>query len=99
MRRVAVLALIALLCLGLASSVLRPPQRFHGDNWAIVEWVGITQVDQRCRELGAMRAENKRFQGCVRDRHMILPNPCPLIGYSADITCHELAHVNGWAHD
>jgi hypothetical protein len=82
----------------LSGSVLRPPLAFQGSNWAIVEWVDWKDVDPRCRQLGSVTAPNMRIQGCTQGRMMILPNPCPLVGYSADIACHELAHVNGWRH-
>ena len=81
----------------LSGSVLRPPARFHGDTWAIVQWVDITRVDAACREMGA--TGNGRIQGCAKGRSVILPNPCRLDGFSADVTCHEMAHINGWGHE
>ena len=79
------------------SNVLRPPLAFQGDTWAVVQWVDITKVDAACREMGAN--VGGRIQGCAKGRAVILPNPCRFEGFSADVTCHELAHVNGWSHD
>jgi hypothetical protein len=83
-------------CSDQASGVLRPPERYQGDNWAIVTWVDVAEVDAACRQMGA--EADGRIQGCAKGRNVILPNPCRLEGYSADVTCHELGHVNGWTH-
>lgn len=82
----------------MSSRVLRPPLAFQANNWAIVEWVDYGQVDTRCQELGAVRGPSERIQACTKGRYIIRPNPCPLSGYSADLDCHEMAHVNGWRH-
>ena len=82
----------------LSGSVLRPPMEFQGNNWAVVNWVDWRQVDPMCRELGAVTQPGERIQACTQGRYIIRPNPCPLSGYSADLDCHELGHVNGWAH-
>lgn len=87
---------LVLACSDQASGVLRPPERFQGDGWAIVTWVDVAQVDAACRQMGA--EADGRIQGCAKGRNVILPNPCRLEGYSADVTCHELGHVNGWTH-
>ena len=81
----------------IGGSVLRPPMVFQGDTWAFVRWVDITKVDQACRDMGA--TVSGRIQGCSKGRNVVLPNPCRLEGYSADVTCHEMAHVNGWPAD
>lgn len=83
----------------LGGSVLRPPLRFQGNNWALVQWVDWKDVDPMCRELGAKTAPGRVIQACTREHYMIRPNPCPLSGYSADVDCHELGHVNGWPAD
>ncbi|WP_299009899.1 hypothetical protein [uncultured Caulobacter sp.] len=83
-------------CSDQASGVVRPPEIFQGDNWAVVQWVDVAEVDAACRAAGA--AADGRIQGCAKGRNLILPNPCRLDGYSADVTCHELGHVNGWTH-
>jgi hypothetical protein len=80
----------------LSGSVLRPPSAFHGDTWAVVQWQDITQVDAACRDLGA--AGDGRIQGCAKGRMVILPNPCRLTGFYADVSCHEMAHLNGYRH-
>lgn len=93
---VAGVALIAA-CTVASSGVLRPPEHFRGDNWAVVTWVDIAQVDGACRQMGA--TDSGRIQGCAHGRSVVLPNPCRLEGFSAEVSCHELAHVNGWSHD
>ena len=101
MRRAGILlvaaAIVVVACSVASSGVVRPPERFQGDNWAVVTWVDIAEVDTVCREAGATEAG--RIQGCARGRNVILPNPCRLEGFSAEVTCHELGHVNGWSHD
>jgi hypothetical protein len=87
---------VAVWSVAAGSNVLRPPPAFRGDNMAVVQWVDITQVDAACREVGVAAWGN--IQGCAKGPMVILPNPCQLKGYSADVSCHELAHVNGWVH-
>lgn len=93
------LAVVAVVvaCSVASSGVVRPPERFQGDNWAVVTFVDIAQVDAACREAGA--TDIGRIQGCATGRNVILPNPCRLEGFSAEVSCHELGHVNGWSHD
>ena len=101
MKRSVIAALAAVVLAGssfaFSSTVLRPPAAFHADAWAIVQWEDITQVDAACRDLGALG--NGRIQGCAKGRMVILPNPCRLTGFYADVSCHEMAHINGWQHD
>jgi len=100
-RRAAVLLIAAgalvVACSVASSGVLRPPEHFQSDNWAVVSFVDIGQVDAACRQMGA--TDGGRIQGCARGRNVILPNPCRLEGFSAEVSCHELGHVNGWVHD
>ena len=88
-------------CSVASSGVVRPPERFQGDNWAVVTFVDIAQVDAACRQMGAVYhgPDGGRIDGCAQGRNVVLPNPCRLDGHMAQISCHELGHVNGWSHD
>jgi len=82
----------------LSGSVTRPPLAFQGNNWAIVQWVDWKDVDPMCRELGVVTQPGQQIQACTKGRLIIRPNPCPLSGYSANLDCHELGHINGHTH-
>lgn len=88
--------LVLAACTVASSGVVRPPDRFQGDNWAVVTFVDIAQVDHACRQMGAVA--DGRIDGCANGRNVVLPNPCRLEGHMAEISCHELGHVNGWTH-
>ena len=77
-----------------------PPERFMGDNFAVV--VFLTDVTEIC---GAPPKGFVRLGCSYEDENgvpiIVITQPCPHVAYDeyARITCHEPAHRNGWPGD
>lgn len=76
-----------------------PPERFRGNNAAIVIFADRAGIDQMC----GVAAPGYRIVACKFDLQngapvIVMPNPCPLGSTEnyARVMCHELGHVNGW---
>lgn len=74
-----------------------PPARFQASAEMHVKYVPDPNTEGACGI-----SSTGRFAACVRgpmnNRIVYLPNPCALgdIEQFARLTCHEMAHVNGW---
>lgn len=73
-----------------------PPERFRGDNTAVVTFAKPQLVQELCGRRGV-----PELIGCAEllPPSMIVPNPCvfPEEVY-ARIACHEKAHSLGWTY-
>lgn len=76
-----------------------PPERFRGDGVAVV--IFTSDIPRFCGNPPA----GYRFLGCQREveglQVIVVGNPCSdgALDETAKITCHELAHRNGWSAD
>lgn len=71
-----------------------PPERFQGDTGVLqIRFVAEPNAEGACG-----LSSKGTFQACVRGGVLILPNPCPRGATErfAELTCHEMAHRNGW---
>jgi hypothetical protein len=70
---------------------------------------GVRRIDFRqpadlsdaCREQETPLQTDEGIPFCSTDDRVLIANPCALSarGWYERTLCHELAHVNGWAHD
>jgi hypothetical protein len=68
----------------------RPPQRFQGNNVAVVNFTDERVVQRMCPHVsGAI--------GCAVGNTIYVPNPCRWGDAYATLMCHELGHTNGWS--
>lgn len=79
-----------------ASQIQAPPYEMRGDVRVMAEFIWPDKVGERCRD--------ERAAACMEDAPgrptLVMPNPCWFTSESyAAMTCHEIAHVNGWRHD
>jgi hypothetical protein len=72
-----------------------PPERFRAMRKVSIEFAD--NLNEKCGN----PPPKKAWGGCRRGNTLYMPNPC--FTYSQDksqhyakITCHELAHMNGW---
>jgi hypothetical protein len=78
-----------------------PPDEYKGDNAAVVIFTDVAGVQSICHDAAE---PGKAIVGCsgIKDGTpiIVLPNPCGMRpeDFYAGISCHELAHVNGWRH-
>lgn len=70
-----------------------PPNRYQGNAEVTVRFVNEPNAPDACG-----LAAQGTFEACFRNGVLILRNPCPLgpTESYARLTCHELAHRNGW---
>ena len=73
-----------------------PPLKYQSSVSYRVQFVAPGAVDPHCRQLGSQAKDH--IMGCVSNGVMVLPNPCASTDTYAHLTCHEIAHVNGWRH-
>jgi hypothetical protein len=84
-----------------AEASVWPPDEYKGDNAAVVIFTDVAGVQSICHDAAE---PGKAIVGCsgIKDGTpiIVLPNPCGMRpeDFYAGITCHELAHVNGWRH-
>lgn len=73
-----------------------PPDRFQQSAEVRVKFVPEPNSEGACGI-----SSRGIFEACVRGHTVYLPNPCPLGNTErfARLTCHEMAHVNGWPAD
>lgn len=73
-----------------------PPERFQESAELHIKFVPEPNSPGACGI-----ASKGVFEACVRGNTVYLPNPCPMGNTErfARLTCHEMAHVNGWPAD
>jgi hypothetical protein len=74
-----------------------PPSAYRKDATATVRFV--SDVHAACATTAGALPSHLVYRGCERNGVIVLPNPClwPNRSDYADLTCHELAHVDGWS--
>lgn len=73
----------------------QPPEALQNDATVLVQFVAPERLAAVCKSHGAKVVA----AACTVDRKLvILPNPCKRFKDTsyAQLTCHELGHVNGW---
>jgi hypothetical protein len=73
-----------------------PPEEFQGNGSAIIHFIDYKEAPKFCGHpyAGGCQPTDRRGRP-----NIIVPNPCEYTEQSyAAVLCHELAHVNGWAH-
>jgi hypothetical protein len=99
----ALVALPACVSFQALEPVISPPGVYQRDNRVMVEFVHPAMVGIRCAERGVrfMGMPGVNSGACADAELITMANPCFTVtgGWYAETLCHELAHVNGWAHD
>ena len=80
-----------------------PPLRFQGDNAVVVVFTDRQGIDGNCGKaqpgyvILACHRQHKESGASI----IFMPNPCLTGGleFYAKLSCHELAHANGWTAD
>lgn len=68
----------------------RPPERFTGDVEFVLKASNMEAVTAAC---------GRGYIGCMSETGVLtLPNPCLFNDDYAKLVCHEMGHINGWAH-
>jgi hypothetical protein len=74
-----------------------PPHTYRTDATATVRFV--SDIHAACSVTAGRLPVQRVYRGCERGGVIVLPNPClwPNRSDYADLTCHELGHVQGWS--